>query len=57
MYFSWRLRSSGHWGKNWPAPTGQQLILESNSETQPVGDVMHVMDGVSGPGATEDGLG
>lgn len=41
----------------WPAPTGQQLILESNSETQPVGDVMHVMDGVSGPGATEDGLG
>ena len=45
VYFSWRLRSFGHWGKNCPAPMEQQLILESNSETQPVGDVMRVMDG------------
>lgn len=45
VYFTWRLRSFGHWGKNWPAPTEQQLILESNSETQPVGDIMCIMDG------------
>lgn len=44
VYFTWRLSSFGHWGKNWPAPTEQQLILESNSETQPVGDIMCSMD-------------
>lgn len=39
------IKRLGHWGKSWPAPMGQQLILESNSETQPVGDIMCVMDG------------
>lgn len=42
MYFPWRLRGLATVGKSWPAPLGQRLTVESNSETQPVGDVMCV---------------